>query len=518
MKKRFLSLLLVGILTVTMLAGCGTKNETTKEDTKVSSNENTDAENNTAEAEAPTKIVLESLYFDAQPKDLKAVEDEINKITIPAINVQVELYPLGFMDASSQVSLMISSGSQLDLIVNMLRPDYLSLVNKSMLLSLNDLYEKYGTDIKANATNAVPGGYVGDQLYGIPSIEKYGRTYGLIMKKEVTDAIGWTKFEDLTLDDLSGVLAQAKTKFPDKSLIHITGGGNNVANFEYFYPIDYLGADAACGGIMGIGPNTNDKIVNVFATEEYATYCKTMREWFLAGYFNADCATSTDTAQSGITAGTAEAYFLNTELDMVPSQAASNNCEMVSLNTRGHYLTQGDINNQTWSIPITCKEPEAAMKLLNMMWGNKDLINLIYYGIEGTDYKLDDQGRVSFIDGQTAQTVGYRQWFGLYGDTTQRLTADNLPADFHDQLVAYNNELGTDKLSKYLGYSFNPDEMKTQYSAISDAIKTYRTALECGSVDPDEVLPKFLDALKAAGMDDVIAKNQANLDAWLANK
>ena len=46
----------------------------------------------------------------------------------------------------------------------------------------------------------------------------------------------------------------------------------------------------------------------------------------------------------------------------------------------------------------------------------------------------------------------------------------------------------------------------------------YLASLECGIVDPEEKIPEFLDALEAAGIDEVIAENQAQLDAWLSAK
>lgn len=505
MKKRIVSVLLVGAMVATMFAGCGKGSD----------------EKSSSEAEGdPVKIVMESLYFDATPADLETVEAAINEITVPEINVEVDLYPLGFMDAASKVGLMISGQEQIDLVVNPLRTDYLALVNKKMLLPLDDLYEEYGADIKANAEDVIPGGYVGDELYGIPSIEKYGRTFGLITQKEVTDKIGWTKFDNLTLGDMSEFLEKAQAAFPDKNMIHVAGGGGNIAYFDYFNETDYLGADAACGGIMGIGKDSGSKIVNVFETDEYAEYCKTMREWFLAGYFNEDCATNTDASQTAITSGTSTGYFLNTELDMVPAQSGANNCEMVALDTREHSFVMTDINTATWSIPYTCENPEKAMQMLNLMWTNEDLINLIYYGIEDKNYvKMDDgSGRITYPEGLTAQTNGYRQWFGLYGNTQKRLTWSELPADYHDQLTAFNEEINDDNTSQFMGYSFNPDEMKNEYSAVNDVIKTFRTALECGAVDPEVELPKFREALKTAGIDKIIEKNQSNLDAWIAEQ
>lgn len=516
MKKRILAMLLVVALVAMIFCGCSGSNNTASAEPKATGGSNAEAAAPAAD-EPPAHIVLELLTFDAVPRDLEAVEAAINEISIPEANVEIELYPLGFMEATQQVGLMISSGDQLDLILSPGRADLLSLVNKNMLLELGDLLDQYGQGIKEAAPNAIPGGYVDNELYGIPSIEHYGSTYGIVICKDIVDAVGWEKFDDLTIEELGQFLALAKEK-TDKHLIHLSGGGNSVNNFDNLYVVDYLGADIACGGIVGVGEGEGDQIVNIFATEEYAEFCRIMYEWNRAGYFNTDCATNTDSGQAAVTAGTGASYFLPTQLEMVGSQSAANGVEMVALNTKGHYLTTNDIAQATWSIPYTCENPEAAMRFMNLMWTNRDIVNLLYYGIEGLNYqKMDDgSGRITYMDGESAQTTGYREWFGWYGNTPLRHVWSDSPADLAEQLIAFNADVSDANRSRFFGYAFNPDTVKTQYAAVNDVISTYRTSLECGAVNPDEVLPKFLSALEAAGINEIIAANQSALDAWVA--
>lgn len=524
MKKKIMAAVLAMSMALAALAGCGSSSGSSEAASDTAAAEATEAGTEAAapaaadaSGEAPAHIVLELLTFDAVPRDLEAVEAAINEISIPEANVEIELYPLGFMEATQQVGLMISSGSQLDLILSPGRSDFLSLVNKNMLLELDELLEQYGQGIIETAPNAIPGGYVDDKLYGIPSIEHYGSTYGLLVRKDVVDATGWDKFDDVTIEELGEFLAQAKDK-TDKHLIHLSGGGNAVNNFDNLYVVDYLGGDIACGGIMGIGEGEGDEIVNVFATDEYAEFCKTMYEWNQAGFFNADAATNTDSGQASITSGTGAGYFISTQLEMVGGQSAANGVEMVALNTKGQYLSMNDIAQATWSIPYTCENPEAAMKFMNLMWTNTDIINLLYYGIEGLDYRqIDDgTGRIGYLEGETAQTIGYREWFGWYGNTSARLVWEDAPADLAEQLVAFNNNVSDANRSKFFGYAFNTDTVKTQYAAVNDVISTYRTSLECGVVNPDDVLPQFIKELETAGINDIIAANQAALDAWKA--
>lgn len=493
-RKKIASLLLAGAMAFTMVPGA------------------------TASAdEEVAHIVMEMLYFDSVPTDLQLVEDALNEITIPEIGVEVEFYPLSAAEASSQVSLMISSGQQLDLVVCMSQSDFLSLINKNMLLELDDLYEEYGAGIQEYASDAIAGGYVDSTLYGIPSIEKLGRTYGLITTQEAVDTIGWTKMEDVTLDDMDSFLEQAKEAYPDMTIIQMNGGGNSLAYYEYFFPTDYLGADAACGGILDAGTGDSTEIVNVFATDEYKEYLTHAREWYLNGYINADAATNVDTTQSAVVAGTALGYFLNTELDMVEGQGDSNGIPATALNTSGHYLMQQSLQGQTWVIPYTCEDPEAAMKFLDLTFSNADVANLLGYGIEGVHYVVGEDGGAYWPDGVDAQNNGFHQWFGLYGNLRLRYPW-NMSSDFNEERDAYNAELDEEHTSNFLGYTFNPESVKTQYSAVTDVITQYRSALECGSVDPEEVLPQFISALEAAGINEVIAANQESLDAWLAEQ
>ena len=120
----------------------------------------------------------------------------------------------------------------------------------------------------------------------------------------------------------------------------------------------------------------------------------------------------------------------------------------------------------------------------------------------------------------TSSEVGYSQPLGLYGAVAKRyLRGTSYPDDYFDQLAKFNDiKAGDPDVSPYLGYAFNAEPYKTEFAAVNDVITQYRSSLEVGAVDPNEVLPQFIDALKTAGIDTIIEGNQKALDEWLANK
>ena len=60
--------------------------------------------------------------------------------------------------------------------------------------------------------------------------------------------------------------------------------------------------------------------------------------------------------------------------------------------------------------------------------------------------------------------------------------------------------------------------MKTQIANCSSIITEMVPALTSGSIDPEENVPKFIERLKSAGVDDIIKEKQAQLDKFNESK
>ena len=76
----------------------------------------------------------------------------------------------------------------------------------------------------------------------------------------------------------------------------------------------------------------------------------------------------------------------------------------------------------------------------------------------------------------------------------------------------------TSPVSKLAGFRFDSTNVEAEISTIEGVRSEYRDLLERGFYDPAEYLPEYQDALKAAGIDTVIAEAQAQVDAFFAAK
>ena len=69
-----------------------------------------------------------------------------------------------------------------------------------------------------------------------------------------------------------------------------------------------------------------------------------------------------------------------------------------------------------------------------------------------------------------------------------------------------------------MGFIWDSSSVMNQVTACNNVASEYRTALSWGAIDPAENLPKYIQALKDAGIDEIIAEKQKQLNEFLAKK
>jgi putative aldouronate transport system substrate-binding protein len=70
------------------------------------------------------------------------------------------------------------------------------------------------------------------------------------------------------------------------------------------------------------------------------------------------------------------------------------------------------------------------------------------------------------------------------------------------------------KPSVILGFAFNPEPVQSELAQCASVVQEYWPALELGTVDPNTVMPEFLDKLDKAGAQKIIDEMQKQLNAW----
>lgn len=461
--------------------------------------------------------VVPFVYVGAEPKDLSRVEAAVNKISEPSIGVNIKLLPLPVWSSGEKVNMMLSSGQQLDMMLQatFMGDNPVLNANQGKILALDGYLQKSGQGILKTQKDLLKTTKINGKIYGIPWAEYKGNPGNvIIMRKDMVTKYHITVKPVSTWEDIEKIFATIKKNAPD--VIPFNNQGKAAFNAMYdSFGYGGFSLNFPVGAI--INPTKNADIVNFYASKEYKDIVERMRKWYLAGYIAKDAATSTDDFNEIIKAGRGFAtlsqdnpgVMTNTKnqwgTDVVETKIAGMNPEMVS----GYFPT-------TWSVPVTSKNPEKAVALLNLMYTNKAVNNLLNNGIEGVHYAKTSQNNIiDFPKGVNPGNSGYYVIIKRFGDPSQTYRWVPDKASVYYDLAVYSRE-ASKHVSKAYGYLFDPQNYTTEMASVKNVISQYQKPLESGSVDPDKTLPEFLKKLDDAGMKDLVNANKTQFKAWLA--
>ncbi|HLV10331.1 MAG TPA: ABC transporter substrate-binding protein [Halanaerobiales bacterium] len=428
--------------------------------------------------------------------------------------MKVELLPLRIGNFMQQINLMLSGNEQLDLLATM-GSNMLSIYeSQGHLLALDDLLNEYGKDIKElvgedllQATT-----FYGEIKATLP-IRGYASGVGLLIRKDILDEYNISVKElqnkvDSTdnlvekLDVFDSLFAKTKEDRPHLAPVVPTAVGAGV--FTMYNDIVPLGN--GFGVLMDKGAEL--EVVNWYATEEYKNILNKAREWYEAGYIMKGAAQNQDSCENLIRAGRGFSSFISAKPGQAENMSTRSGKEMVIVDLIDPYVTTDDLQLAAWTIPRNSRNPEKAMKLLNLMYTDPDIQNLLTYGVEGKHYKLNEKRKVvTFENG--GYDMSSMNWI-LGNRFIQHLLVDE-PDDTYKMLKKINEIAFR---PKSLGFIFDQSPVRTEVAALTAVTEEYGVALETGVVDPEIVLSQFLGRLEDAGINKVIEEKQRQLDEW----
>lgn len=448
---------------------------------------------------------------------LDEVEEAINVITREKIGAEITLKPIAIADYSQSVSLSLQGGEKIDIMESV--GDFNNYLSTGMALDITDLIDSCAPETKE---------LVGDEwlaacqynggLYGIPDYKPMALTPMLIYRQDVADELGLDMSSVNSIEDLTDIFAKIKEAKPDMTPLAIVETGN-VGVFNLPYGVDYLSDDynQPVGVLIGDDMTVQD----FYSTDLFKNKAAMVRDWYNNGYVMKDAATTTSTSTelmaSGNYFGWIAAYSYP-EADTAASFVSQCGGYPLGAKTLDKaYLSTSGINAISWMLAANTDVPEAAMKFLNLTYTDPEIANLIIWGIEGRDYVLDENGNAAYPEGQDATTVPYTAQIscGVVGNQFIQY----LPVGSSYESLEWEKEQNQSAdVSPAMGFSFDSSNYTTQYTAVRNVLTQYLPGIFCGSVDPDTEIPKMLEALNAAGYQEILTAKQEQLDAWLAEQ
>ncbi|MDI4643534.1 ABC transporter substrate-binding protein [Cohnella hashimotonis] len=490
-KKRGLALSIMAGVAM-LLSACGDSD----------SNESASSHSSGASAGSkPVELVMTYPAF-GDVSDLESVQGAINELAAAKIGATVKLVPIGVSNYAQQINLMLAGNEKLDLLYASVWFGMDSQVAKKQLAPLDDLIRQYGSGITDSVdAEFLEAGKVNGKQYGIPSNKAYSLTPSLVMRKDIADKYGITEASVSGIGDIGPLLATIKAKEP--SIVPLVSYSLSET------PVNQM----LYGDPMGITPgsvpfgSSDLKLQDVYESKDYADRVAIVNKWYEAGYLSKDVATTQESGPSLLKAGKGFAFIRN--INDCYSEQLSAGTEVICAPLNAPYITRNSVASNLMSISQNSKNPEMAMKFLNLLYTDKDIVNLFTNGIEGKHYVKSGDAVIAKPAGQTG--TGY--------DSNQTVVGNNFLSYVWEgtdpNIWTATKERNANAVkSQAMGFSFDMDAVKNEITAVSNVSNQYSLFLETG-VSPPEKLQEFVGKLKDAGIEKIIAEKQKQLDEWL---
>lgn len=468
---------------------------------------NTAASSTSASLE-PTKEVLEPVtlkwYVESTPqKDLQNVLDEANKTIKDKINATLDLQMIDWGSWEDKIKLIILSGEDYDLCFtsswsNFFGPN----LAKNAFLPLDDLLNNYGQDI----LKTVPEKYWSatkkdNKIYGIINYQEMYDLTGLYARKDLLDKYKFDIKSVKNLVDIEPFLEAVKNGEKGITPVAMPSYGLPTSDTEFGPMYDWV------AGPFAIEYGDKDlKVIDNSDSHLILPICKLFRSWFLKGYIAPDAALQKDYAALAKSGKFAVFRANGVSPSFDNDQSSANGYEVVSVPLTSPTVATGNVLSTLTAINRSSKNPERAMMLVNLMFSDLDLFNLLSNGIEGTHYtkaenaieKIKDSGYDPGISWELGSK--FNEWLIKGSDPSVK----DFKKKMNDEAIP----------APTLGFTFDPEPVKNEMAQCDNVSSEIMPLLCTGSGDPEKLSKKLEEKLIAAGKDKVKLELEKQLNAW----
>jgi len=444
--------------------------------------------------------------------DQDYVFGKVNEVLQEKINATVDFKATPWGDYDQKMQVIIASGEPYDLCftANWIN-NYHHNVAKGAFTPLGDLLVEYAPGLwgmvpeKIWAATKVKG-----EIYGIINYQISAMTSGMAFPKALVEKYNFDISSIRKLEDVEPYLRSIRDGEPGMTPLGVYNTpGTTIGYVNAYLGFEEIGGRAVPGVIVGNDPDM--KVVNQFKTDIFKDWIGLMRQSYLAGYIQKDAIAVTD-ANPNLSAAKVGCWFVG---NYKPGGDAEDSARVgyPVLNTpiSTPLLITSSIISTMHGISVTSENPERAMMLMEELNTDKELYNLLAFGEEGRHYSKIGPNRVEPIK----DSAYFPSTLWLHASTFNAYLLPGQPEDVWDQTRELNM---TAEASPIIGFAFDPEPVQSEISQCTSVRKEFLPALELGTVDPDEVLPEFLDKLDKAGAQRIIDEMQSQIDVWRASR
>ena len=279
--KRFLAIALVLAMSLTLLAGCGSGNSGSK-DTKAPANTEAKGETQAADGtqapdateggetatpsadgkkdyidydEDPYEVVIECLTLGSNTESIPEMEEALNAITVPAINVKVKLQAIHIADHATKTALWAAGGEKIDIYYVGTTVPFAQFVADGMIIPMTQLLEERGATLKEKCSTLLDAFTVDGEIYAIPQDIYCAAARGLNINADMAKDCGFELPEKWDMQAMTDIGYKIKEANPELYLM-AKNGSTDAGEIYYYYGMDGFGSSTGAYGVF-LNPETD---------------------------------------------------------------------------------------------------------------------------------------------------------------------------------------------------------------------------------------------------------------------
>lgn len=529
--KKVTALLLGAAMTAGMLAGCGGDSSNGGTDAAQSSSGGNSAQGNSASGtdaagaagtvDTSEHVDLKMYLIGDRSADFDEVYDQVNAILEEKLNCSLSVDFLSWGEHDTKYALLFQSGEAFDLIFT--AAGWCHYEQTAGMGGFYALSEDFVMTYAPDAWDTVPDvawnqARVKGSPYMVPYNNKDYVSNAMAIRGDLLEKFGmasvsnWEEFKQFNLacaaDGIYGCQGNAWWQYFQGQEMQTLNGTPRGGEFFLYHTQD----------------PSDTKVYSVLDWDKFTEYCRDMKEMADAGCWSSDILNSTDERQTGLLNGTTASMVWNTGACLTYGRQA--NAEhpewkmtMVDPNVKVGKILNPYINGGM-AININSQNKERAMMVINELYTNPKLQDLTMLGIEGKHWEAvgDDQYKILDATGYPTDNNCNWGWSNQNIKRTEYVENRTELDDIHDKILE-SFDANIKPEHPLDGFSFDTANVTTQCAAIEAVCGTYYGPLMNGIVpDVDAAIAEFKAAMESAGICDVEAELQTQIEAYLADK
>lgn len=472
--KRTVSLALCAAALMSM-TGCGGGNKTEKE-----------------AADIPT---LKWYVTGNKQQDIQTVMDAVNKITEEKIGAKLDIQFIEDGAFQQKMTMMMASNEDFDLCFTGYVNTYATAAENGGLLELDDMLDSVPKLKEAIPEDCWESARYNGKIYAVPNIQVMGTLNAYAIDKEFAEKYNFDISSVKEPEDLEPLLAAIKENEPEK-IPYRANYATSMWMAKKYEIISYF---------VALDKDTGE-LTSAYSTDLYKKAWRKLNDWYNKGYIRSDIASVTNDSSDA----NARRYVVS-DGTWKPGQEES------ILQTKGYevkyapvsepYKGLGFANSTMIAISRNSKNPEKALKFIELVNTDKELYNLICFGIKGKHYNLDENGQVEFIENS-----GYMpnaDW--KFGNQYNAYTIKGQPKDVWEQTKAQNDNA---KVSPLNGFTLDNSQFLQIYNEVDTANRQAKNLITCKPEEFDAVYEENYQMLVAAGLDKLVDNVKEQVEEW----